>query len=96
MTAAIHLSQPGVDGSACGLRQSGRRRPVLRVPDVRAVTCRRCLQNARDLHRRPAPVRDHGASETEIQADVIAYLEHDYRVGVVRPLLRLDALGPRR
>jgi hypothetical protein len=28
-------------------------------------------------------VRDHGASETEIQADVIAYLEHDYRVGVV-------------
>lgn len=83
MSAAIHLAQPGVDGSACGLRQSGRRRPVLRVPDVRAVTCRRCLQNARDLHRRPAPVRDHGASETEIQADVIAYLEHDYRVGVV-------------
>jgi hypothetical protein len=83
MSSAIHLAQPGVDGSACGLRQSGRTSVIHRVREIGAVTCRRCLQNARDLHRRPAPVRDHGASETEIQADVIAYLEHDYRVGVV-------------
>lgn len=71
MTAAIHLAQPGVDGSACGLRQSGRRRPVLRVPDVRAVTCRRCLANGRDLHRRRPDV-----PEADIQRDVIEYLRH--------------------
>lgn len=75
---AIHLAQPGVDGSACGLRQSGRRGVIHRVREIGAVTCKRCLSNARDLHRRAAVVPEAG-----VQRDVIAYLQHDYRVGVV-------------
>lgn len=76
--SAIHLAQPGVDGSACGLRQSGRRGVIHRVREIGAVTCKRCLSNARDLHRRAAV-----APEADVQRDVIAHLEHDYRVGVV-------------
>lgn len=76
--SAIHLAQPGVDGSACGLRQSGRKGVIHRVREITAVTCKRCLSNARDLHRRAAVV-----PEADVQRDVIAYLEHDYRVGVV-------------
>ena len=78
MSSAIHLAQPGVDGSACGLRQSGRRGVIHRVPEISAVTCRRCLTNARDLHRRTPVV-----AEADVQRDIIAYLSHDYRVGVV-------------
>ena len=76
--SAIHLAIAGVDGSACGLRQSGRRGVIHRVPEISAVTCRRCLTNARDLHQR-GPV----VAEADVQRDVIAYLSHDYRVGVV-------------
>jgi hypothetical protein len=67
---AIHWKRLG--HTACG-------RAGLWANDLSLVTCKRCRKADERERVRVSAAR----SEAEIQAAIIAYLEHDYRVGVV-------------